>query len=238
MYKNKLIFSHRGLHNKNYPENSIPAFENSIKCGFDIEFDVQLTKDNKLVVFHDKNINRMTGIDKKVSDCTLDELRDINLLDTCYTIPTLEETLKTIKGEVTIYIEIKSKNNTRKICSKLLELLNRYNGKVYIASFNPFDLIWFKRHAKRYDRIQLAMKEATKGRFITNCILKNTLFNFITKPTYVSYKLGELNNKLETKYAKNNVGILQWTIKNNKEFNKSLKKYNGVIFEGFIPNKD
>ena len=73
--RNKPI-AHRGLHNKelNIPENSISAFKEAIAKGLPIELDVHLLKDGKLVVFHDDNLNRMTGLNKKIKDCNYDEI--------------------------------------------------------------------------------------------------------------------------------------------------------------------
>ena len=63
--------AHRGMFdNKKIPENSIKAFKKALKYNYSIELDVQLTKDNILVVFHDENLKRMTNIDKLLKDTT------------------------------------------------------------------------------------------------------------------------------------------------------------------------
>ena len=62
--------AHRGLHDETNPENSMPAFKAAIERGFHIEIDVHLSKDNQLVVFHDANLKRVCGVDRKVKDCT------------------------------------------------------------------------------------------------------------------------------------------------------------------------
>ena len=48
-------YAHRGFHDNNIdvPENSKKAFALAVKNGYGIELDVQLTKDEKVVVFHD-----------------------------------------------------------------------------------------------------------------------------------------------------------------------------------------
>ena len=59
------LFAHRGLFNPKLgiPENSMPAFSRAIEKGYGIELDVQVTKDNRIVVFHDYSLGRMCGID-------------------------------------------------------------------------------------------------------------------------------------------------------------------------------
>jgi len=63
--QNRLI-AHRGLHDDNIkvPENSMPAFKGAIEKGFIIELDVAMTKDQKLVVYHDKKLRRGLGVDR------------------------------------------------------------------------------------------------------------------------------------------------------------------------------
>ena len=75
--KNKLI-AHRGVFNNiDIPENSIKAFSEAVKLGYAVEFDVQLTLDNVLVVFHDDNLLRMTGYDLDIQNTTyVENLKD------------------------------------------------------------------------------------------------------------------------------------------------------------------
>ena len=69
--KSKFIFiAHRGIYNNlNIPENSMKSFKRAINSNVSIELDIHLTKDNKLVVFHDDNLIRMTGTYKKIRKC-------------------------------------------------------------------------------------------------------------------------------------------------------------------------
>ena len=69
---------HRGYHDltKGFPENSLPAFERACTHGYGMELDVQLTKDQKLVVLHDFSLLRACGIDAQVDELTLDEIKN------------------------------------------------------------------------------------------------------------------------------------------------------------------
>jgi glycerophosphoryl diester phosphodiesterase len=74
----KGLCAHRGAM-ETHPENTIIAFREAIKCGAHmIEFDVQLTKDNKLVVIHDNTVDRTTDGSGRVSELTLDEIRQLD----------------------------------------------------------------------------------------------------------------------------------------------------------------
>lgn len=106
------MFAHRGCWSKVVPENSIPAIERAARHGYvGIELDVRMTKDNKMVIMHDKWLNRTcrnasdySKLTEKVrvSDLTFDELRNNYVLassNPAYRtpIPTLEEMLKECK---------------------------------------------------------------------------------------------------------------------------------------------
>ena len=57
--------AHRGLWGEGIVENTMEAFIMAVENDFNIELDVQLTKDNQLVVFHDDGLLRKIGIDKR-----------------------------------------------------------------------------------------------------------------------------------------------------------------------------
>lgn len=73
---NQNIIAHRGIHNnKDIPENSLLAFKTAVENNYAIELDVQLTKDNVLVVFHDYDLKRMTNKNGLIQDLTYKELQ-------------------------------------------------------------------------------------------------------------------------------------------------------------------
>lgn len=70
-------FAHRGLHteDKRVPENSLEAFRLAAEAGYGIELDVQLSKDGRVVVFHDDTLDRVCGVRGRVDDYKYDELK-------------------------------------------------------------------------------------------------------------------------------------------------------------------
>ena len=99
-------YAHRGLfdNNSDAPENSLAAFQKAVDAGYGIELDVQLSKDNKLVVFHDATLKRMCGVDGKVWEYTLAELKQFKLANSNETIPTFEEFLEVVDGKVPLIL--------------------------------------------------------------------------------------------------------------------------------------
>ena len=134
------IYAHRGLFdNKRIVENTINAFKKALIENLNIELDIRTTKDNKIIVFHDCNIERLTGINRLVKDMTYDELSKVNLLNTTDKIPLLEDVLKLVNNRVTLLIELKENFNSN-ILKEFNKLLLDYNGKVLIQSFNALIL--------------------------------------------------------------------------------------------------
>jgi glycerophosphoryl diester phosphodiesterase len=74
-----LIIAHRGGASL-APENTVLALRTAVGLGVDvIETDLQLTKDNQFVLFHDDNLSRMTGREEAVRNLTLEELQQIDI---------------------------------------------------------------------------------------------------------------------------------------------------------------
>ena len=149
----KNLIAHRGVfdNNKNQ-ENSLRSFKEAIKGGYIIEFDIHLTKDNKIIVFHDAFLDRMTNKKGYVKDYSLKELTSIKLLNTNYHIPSLDEVLDLINGKVPILIELKHDINSFKLPRLLLKKLETYSGEVAIQSFDPFLISYFRFHKNPYLR--------------------------------------------------------------------------------------
>ena len=106
-----VVACHRGDW-RNYPENSIPAIESIIRMGADImELDLKLTKDSVLVLSHDWTIDRCTTGKGRVSDDTLDELKQFRLrrahgvaTDSLH-ICTLREALECCKDRICVNVD-------------------------------------------------------------------------------------------------------------------------------------
>ncbi len=72
------VTAHRGA-SVAYPENTMAAFEGAKELGADwIELDVQQTADGQIVVLHDTNLRRTTGLDRNIWEATWDEVRQLD----------------------------------------------------------------------------------------------------------------------------------------------------------------
>lgn len=222
------LIAHRGLHNNiDIPENSLKAFSLAIKNNYIIELDVHLLKDNTVIVFHDDNLKRMTGIDKKIIDFTYDGLKNINLLNTNYKIPKLDEVLKLVNGKVPIIIELKYDRKVGVLERQLVKLLDNYNGLFCIKSFNPFIVRWFKKNRKNYIRGLLVPYKTNN---LKELILKKMYLKKICSPHFLSCNYKLYNDKKVMKYRKK-IPVLFWTIKNKSNYLKYKNKCDNLICE-------
>ena len=189
------FYAHRGLHNLNegVPENSLTAFKKAAEKGYGVELDVHLTADGKVVVFHDDDLHRACGVERKIADCTYPELLEYPLFGTNERIPLFSDVLAAYNGAAPMIIEIKSGKRNPELCQKVCTELENYKGRLCIESFDPRVLRWFKKNRPRIVRGQLCQRaEHYKNQpkalawALANCGL-----NFIGRPHFIAYRIEE-----------------------------------------------
>lgn len=233
-FLNNIYISHRGLHDeaKQIPENSIAAFKESINNNLAIELDIHILKDGSIVVFHDDNLQRLTGVNEEIKDCSYEDIKDLKLNNTEEKIPLFTDVLKLIDSQVLLIVEFKTDNKAGVLEEKASEILDNYTGKFIVKSFNPFSVLWFLKNRPQYIRGQLSCDfKDEKMNFIKKFILKSMFLNYFTKPDFISYGLNSLPNKSFEKVRKNNRPVLIWTIRSSSDLEKAKNYGDGFIFE-------
>lgn len=231
------MFAHRGYHDISLgiPENSMPAFRIAVQRGYGIELDLHLTRDGRLVVFHDDTLKRMCGYQRTVEDMTYEELKKYPLLNTSEHIPLFEEVLSEVDGHVPLLIELKIPGRSIKICEKTYNILKNYRGDYLIQSFNTIGLRWFRIHAPNVLRGQLSSHlttENTKESWILRFLVQSLLCNVIGRPDFVSYKLSDLPTP-SVMILKHlfRLPVAVWTLKTDKALKRGIAGYDIQIFE-------
>lgn len=140
----KAPIAHRALHDirDGRPENSRSAIRAAIDAGYSVEIDLQLSSDGQPMVFHDYGLGRLaesTGVIRQYNRSALEKIR---LRGNQETIPSLEEILDLVSGQVPLLIEFKDQDGEMGNNIGVLErasalLLARYPGPVAVMSFNP-----------------------------------------------------------------------------------------------------
>ncbi|MGN1167890.1 MAG: glycerophosphodiester phosphodiesterase family protein [Lachnospiraceae bacterium] len=175
------IWAHRGMCMK-YPQNTLLAFEEAAKIPGvkGIELDVQLSKEGRVVVFHDETLGRITTCEGRLCDYTLEELQQIPMRGvneelfpdkSRVRIPTLEEVLKVLKPyceqkNLLINIELKtSVIHYEGIEEKTLELVKKYNLEAYII----YSSFWAES-VKKMKELDASCKTGMLATKLSDCI--------------------------------------------------------------------
>ena len=121
LFENRYI-AHRRLHDGVLiPENSLLAFEKAIEKNYSIEFDITISKDNQIVVFHDEDLYRLCGLKENIEEMNYSFLKELKLYETNEKIPLLKEVLDLVDGQITLMIEIKKHKNIGILENKLMD---------------------------------------------------------------------------------------------------------------------
>ena len=228
-----IVWAHRGFSSR-YPENTMMAFEAARDAGADgIEMDVHLTKDGEVVVIHDENLLRTTGVDKMVGDCTLSEITAIKASKTMSDkfdtyVPSFDEFCAFIK-ESCMKANVELKTGViyyPGIEEKVASVVKKYGieDKVIFSSFNPLSLVIMQRY----------LPECKMGFLFSNSInikhishlAKEVAFSYL----HPDYKVISEEMLQETKAC--GLGINAWTINDPEE----VKRLMAWGVEGTITN--
>ncbi|MBI4546361.1 MAG: hypothetical protein HY707_00150 [Ignavibacteriae bacterium] len=146
-HRRPLIVAHRGA-SATTPENTLAAFHQAILDGADaIEFDVRLTKDDEVVVIHDRTLHRTTDGSGFVNEKTLSELKSLTAgawfgkQFASETIPTLDEVFEEVRGRVGINIEMKAHKDEQRqlmLVDRCCQIIKRHRAEniVLLSSFH------------------------------------------------------------------------------------------------------
>ena len=197
------IYAHRGWHGGGRTENSPSAFRAAVEAGLGIECDVQVTADGQAMVFHDWDLDRLTGETGPVRARAAEELSRIPLIggDPIWTLPRL---LTEIGGRVPLLVELKSRREVPfvPLCRAVAAALAAYNGPVAAMSFDPRIVRWFARHQPATSR-GLVISERDSGPLARRWAV------FQARPQFLAYDVRDLPSRFA---AAQRVPLLTWTV--------------------------
>jgi len=238
--------AHRGLHDKanGIIENTISAAEAAIARGFPIELDVQLTADNEAIVFHDFELDRLTGTTGLVAERKLTELTAIDIAGTLGgdRIPSFKDYLAKVAGRTPLVIEIKSKfNGDMRLTKRVIEIVNDYSGPFVVKSFDPDIVAYLRQHAPSITRGFIGELEyASKPDSFLSPEQKHRMANLLhfseTQPQFLSWRVKDI--PCASTYLSRllgNIPVMTWTVRNPEDRARAEKHADQMVFEGFLP---
>jgi len=236
--------AHRGYHNRaeRRIENTLPAAAAAVQRRFAIECDLQITSDNRPVVFHDKTFDRLTEATGKLSDKTLAEARAARFRESDARIPTLEELLDLVDGRVPLVIELKSDwSGDRRLEQAVAPILATYSGPAAVMSFDPASMAAMRRLAPNLPRgliadhfddgpdwghLSAARRFALRHLFAAATVL----------PSFVSYGIKALPANAPLTLHHLGMTLICWTVRTPADLARAREYTDQITFEGFDPD--
>jgi glycerophosphoryl diester phosphodiesterase len=204
-------YAHRGLHGAGVPENSPTGFALAIERGMGIECDVQRSSDGQAMVFHDFELDRLTGEAGLVSARSAAQLGRIVLLGSQDPIPSLRQLLDQIAGQVPLLIELKSSHSRRyaALCLAVRRVLEGYQGPHAVMSFDPRMVRWFAIHAPMTVRGLIVTEEDDKALVGQ---IRRRLSLWHSRPHFIAYDIRDLPSRFAATQRLRGLPLLTWTV--------------------------
>lgn len=207
-------YAHRGLHGPGVVENSPAAFALALQARVGIECDIQRSADGRAMVFHDWELDRLTGETGSVAGRTAAQLSTIRLSGSndTDTVPTLDALLEQLAGRVPLLIEIKSKRDKRigPVCLAVRRALEGYQGLHAVMSFDPRVARWFAVHSPQTVRGLVVTEEGKrglKGRWERRSALWHA------RPDFLAYDVRDLPSPFAEAQRQRGMPVLTWTVR-------------------------
>jgi len=156
-----LIIGHRGAKGI-APENSLYGFKKAVELGIDgVELDVHLTKDGKLIVIHDMDLKRLTGLRIPIKQLTFKELKEYDISK--FFIKNQEKIMEKLPEEKKYFLELRTiqansfyLNIYKQLIKKKISFYLHWNGK----RFDVVKKLFFSRNdGKKVSFRQLKIKK-------------------------------------------------------------------------------
>ncbi len=236
--------AHRGLHDHSQGviENSLSAFRAAIAAGYGIELDVQRSADDVPIVFHDDDLDRLTGATGAFRDYKAAALGRMHLRGGTDMIPTLEEVLTLVAGRVPLLIEIKENWNTMKDTDGILEqaiaaALAGYTGPVAVMAFNPHCIAHMARFAPDVPRglttesYDPALNAPIPAEVCDR--LRGIPDYDRTGSSFISHQASDLGRPRVADLKRQGAAILCWTVRSPQAEANARQIADNITFEGY-----
>lgn len=224
-----LAFGHRGVPEE-HQENTLAGFQKAIALGLDgVELDVFLTKDKKLVVFHDMDPERLTGYSGHVPDMTWEQLKELEIKQSINVgdkvidygssekIILLEDALEEMRGKLIVDIEIKAyglefwQRHTGTELAKLIRKMDLFKD-VFVTSFNFFPLRWLEWECTGIESgFTYSPGMISKGGFLHN-IMESSIVGKLMGSTLTNMSVTMFDDDSIEKLHRKGMAVGAWTL--------------------------
>ena len=224
-------YAHRGLHHDGVPENSLAAAEGAIAAGMGIECDIQRSRDDHPMVFHDWDLARLTGEAGDTEDRAADALEELSLLGTDQHPVRLATFLASVAGRVPLLIEVKSLPgyDVEWTCASVGWLLDTYSGAVAVMSFDPRVPMWFADNAPTIVRGLVGTDSFENG---FEGVWRDPMALAEAQPDFLAIDVRDLERPEAAAWRAQNRPLLTWTVRSAETRVTGLAHADALIAEG------
>lgn len=228
--KDFYILGHRGIPTLEH-ENTLESFDLLYKYDIDgTEFDVNISKDNELYVYHDYKLYRFFGIDKQLKEISSNQIDSLKIflfssnkskdIIKLSKIPKLEEAFEKIKDCRLLNLEIKS-NSLENIGleERVANLIKKFGleKKIVISSFDPFCLNRFSKFLPEVPRGLLVSKTGL-ARY-----LRKMWFLAFSKADFIHFEAAYIGEPIIDNMKKRGYSIVYWGVNSVQLLERALK---------------
>jgi glycerophosphoryl diester phosphodiesterase len=239
----KRPIAHRGLHDpsRGVVENSASAIAAAIARGFAVEVDLQSTRDDRAIVFHDDQLDRLTGEKGAVRERAAQDLTAIALRGSQDRILSLGALLALINDRVPLLIEIKGKwNGGGRFETTIAEELANYSGRVAVMSFDPRCVARFRALSPHIPRGLVSERFADSRYWLKlspwrRFAMRNLLTSAFARPDFIAYDIRALPASAPRIARALGLPLLTWTVRSEEEKERAQRYADAMIFEGIEP---
>lgn len=228
-------FAHRGLHGTGVdglvPENSLAAAEGAITRGMGIECDIQRSRDDHPMVFHDWDLARLTGEAGQTTDRTAAELEALRLIGTDQRPAKLATFLEAVAGRVPLLIEIKSMPgyDVEWTCASVAWLLDSYSGAAAVMSFDHRVPEWFAENAPGVPRGLVGTDTHENG---FEGEWRKPEVQAAAQPDFLAIDVRDLTRPEAAAWRERGQPLLTWTVRSPETRATGLAHADALIAEG------
>ena len=237
--------AHRALHDvaDGRPENSRAAIRAAIRAGYGIEIDLQLSRDQQAMVFHDDDLDRLAKATGPVAARSAAELAATTLRGGDEGVPTLAEVLEIVAGQVPLLIEIKDQDgkmgpNVGALEKATATLLQGYSGPVAVMSFNPHSVAAMATLAPMVARglVTSAYNPDDWAPLPANvCDLLRDIPDYDrVGASFISHEVADLHRPRVAELRAKGADILCWTVRSPTQEAEARKVAQNITFESYM----
>lgn len=224
------VQAHRGYWFEGERQNSLASIQAAFSRRYEmVEFDVRLTKDLEVVLFHDESFQA-----ERIKNITLERLRTLT------PITKLEDVFEWLKEQNQTKLKLNVELKTAAIFKftlekKVLALVKKYDliNQIIISSFNPFSLArirWFE------PTIYRALIQTLEKYSLNRWFIRSRIFNFLCAPHAFHLRYLDWNDRKMQKIAAK-VPIVLWTVNEINLYFQLATKVHGIISDQITPQE-